>query len=67
MAEDVLGGLLARLMEPVHVQLSNKTVDVAMPEVFRQDRLLELFYVLDGELFAIGRPLNDLKILVVLN
>ena len=35
--------------EPIHIELPNKTVDVSMPEVFRQDDFLELIDILNGE------------------
>lgn len=37
MAEDVLRRLLARLVEAVHVELSDETVDIVVSEVFGQN------------------------------
>ena len=33
MTEDVLGGFFAGFVKPIHVQLSDEAVDVAMPEI----------------------------------
>lgn len=33
MAENIFAGVFARLMEAVHIELPNKTVNVAMPEM----------------------------------
>jgi hypothetical protein len=65
MGEDVLGGILARLVKAVHVELSNEAVDVAVPEELGEDMLLELIYLLDGELAAVGHPVNDRLVLLV--
>lgn len=65
-AEDVLGGLLAGLVEAVHVELPDEAVDVAVSEELGQDGLLELVDVPDGELFPVGGPLDDLREFVVL-
>lgn len=54
-------------MKAIHIKLPNETVDVAVPKVLGQDCFLKLFNILDGELFAIPRPLDDPRILVVLN
>lgn len=59
MTENILAGVFARLMEAVHVELSNKTVDVVMPEMFGQDLILKLVDLFDGELSAIGHPMNN--------
>jgi hypothetical protein len=41
MGKDVFGGILARLVEPVHVELTDETVDVLVPEEDWQNGLLE--------------------------
>lgn len=56
MAEYTPSVFFACLMEPIHVELPDETVDVPMPEVFGQHNLLELVDVLDDELAAVRRP-----------
>lgn len=67
MTENVLGGLFPGLVESIHIQLPNEAVDVPVPEVFRQDGFLELLNILDGELFPVGRPLDDLVVFSILS
>ena len=67
MAENIFGGLFATLVETIHIELSDETVDIPMPEVLWQDSFLELFNVLDGKLFPISRPLDNPRIFVVLS
>lgn len=59
MAEYILGWLLAGFVKPVHIQLSDKAIDISVAEELRQDDFLELFNILDQEFFAVGRPLDD--------
>lgn len=54
MTEYIFSWLLTGFVKAIHVQLSDKTINVSMPEIFGQDRFLKLFYVFDSELFAIG-------------
>lgn len=53
-------------MEPIHVQLSDKTIDVPMSEVFGENDFLKLVNVFDGKLLPISHPLNDLGVFIVL-
>lgn len=66
MAEDVPGGFLPGLVEPVHVELPDEAVDVPVAEIFRQDDFFKLVNVLDGEFFSIAQPLDDPAVLVAL-
>lgn len=56
MCEDVFGGIFARFVEPVHIELSNKAVDVSVSEENRQDLLLELSDVYNDEFPAVVHP-----------
>ena len=66
MAKYILGRLLATLMETIHIELPNKTVDVAMPKVLGKDILLKFLDVLNGKLFSIGHPLDNLVVFFIL-
>lgn len=66
MTKYIFGGLLSRFVESIHIQLTNKAVDVPMSKVFGQDNLLKLLNVFYGELFAICRPLNYFGIFMIL-
>jgi len=65
-AEDVLGGVFATLVEAVHVELADEGVDVPVAEVLGEDVLLELLDLLDRELTPIGHPMDDRLVLSVL-
>lgn len=66
MAENIFAGVFARLMEAVHVELPNKTVNVAMPKMSGQDLILKLVDLFDGKLSAIGHPMNNRLIVLIL-
>lgn len=66
MTENIFRGFFAALVEPIHVELADETVDVSVPEVLGEDSLLELLNVFDGKLFAISRPLDNSGVLVIL-
>lgn len=66
MAENILAGVFARFMEAIHVELANETVDVAMPEMFRENLILKLIDLFDGKLSAIGHPMNNRLIVLIL-
>ncbi len=66
MTKYILHWLFSRLVKSIHIQLSNKTIDISMSEVFRQDSFLKQFNVLDCELFSIWRPLDNFGELVIL-
>ena len=58
-AEDTFGMFFPGLVEAVHVELSNETVDLVVPEVFGKHNLLKLVDVLDDEFSACARPVNN--------
>ena len=66
MAEDVFGGVFAALVEAVHVELANETVDVAVSEVLGEDVVLELLDFFDGELTPVAHPVDDSLVLPLL-
>ena len=65
-AEDVFAGVLAALVEAVHVELADEGVDVAVPEVLGQDVVLEVIDLLDGKLASVGHPVDDRLVVLVL-
>lgn len=54
-------------MEAVHVELPDEAVHLGMPEVSWQHHLLQLADVLDHELSARWRPVDNLSELIVLS
>ena len=66
MTEDVLGGFFAGFVKPIHVQLSDEAVDVAMPEILGEDDFLELVDIFDGKFLSIVHPADDLVVLAAL-
>jgi hypothetical protein len=66
MAEDVFGGVFSAFVEAVHVELSDEGVDVAVPEVFGEDVILEVIDLFDGELSSVIHPMNDRLVLLVI-
>ena len=52
MKEDLFAILSTFLMETIHVELPDEAIDLIVPEVFRQDMLLESFYISDVKLFS---------------
>jgi hypothetical protein len=65
-AEDVFAGVFAALMEAVHVELADEGVDVAVPEVFGEDVVLEVIDLLDGKLAPVRHPVDDRLVVLVL-
>lgn len=66
MAEYIFGWIFATLMEAVHVELADEGVDVSVSEVAREDLVLELVDLSDGEFTAVGQPVDDGLVLFVL-
>lgn len=66
MAENIFGWLFSRFVESIHIELSNETIDVAMPEIFGQNSFLKLLNVLNSEFFAISGPLDNFGVLMIL-
>ena len=66
MTKNALGVFLATLVKAVHVELSDKGVDLLVPEVLGQDHFLELSDVPDHEFLAIRSPINHPAILFIL-
>lgn len=54
------------LVEPIHIQLSHKTVHLIMPEIFRQDNLFKLCHILYRKLCSVRWPVDDLYKIVYL-
>lgn len=65
-AEDIFAGVLATLVEAIHVKLTNEGVDIAVSEVFGEDVVLEVIDLLDGKLAPVGHPVNDCLVVFVL-
>lgn len=59
MKENIFGWVLPALVEPVHIELSDKTVHVIMPEVFGEYDLFKLLNVLYRKSFLVFGPVND--------
>jgi hypothetical protein len=53
-------------MEPIHVELPDKAVHLAVAEEAREDDLLKFVDILDHELGPGGRPINNLGKLLIL-
>lgn len=66
MAEYIFTGILTRFMESVHVELANEAIDVPMPKKFGKDMVLKLIDLLDGKLTAVGHPVNNRLVFLVL-
>lgn len=65
--EDILIGLVADLVEVVHVELPDEGGKVAMAEVGRQDHLLKLVSIVDNECDSVRVPANDILVFAILN
>lgn len=59
MRENEFRWVFPALVEPVHIELSDKTVHVIMPEVFGEYDFFKLLNVLYGESFLVLGPVND--------
>ena len=66
MAEDVLAGILPALVEAVHVELPDEGVDIPVPEELGKDLVLKIIDLLDGEFPAVGHPVYDGLVILVL-
>ena len=66
MAKYILGWFFTTLMETIHIELTNEAVDVTMPKILWKYVLLKFLDVLNGELFPIGYPLDNLFIFFIL-
>lgn len=67
MTEYIFGGFLPGFVKPIHIELPDKTVDISMPEIFRQNNFFELFNIFDDKLFSIGQPFNITFIVLMLH
>ncbi len=65
-AEDILAGILAGLVEAVHIELPDEAIDVPVSEVFGEDVFLEFVDLLDGKLAAVAHPVDNGLVLFVL-
>lgn len=66
MAKNAFDVIVAGLVEAVHVELADEAVHLGVAEVPGQHYLLQLAHILDHELGARWRPVDDLGELVVL-
>lgn len=53
-------------MEPIHIQLSDKRVDVAVPEVGRQYLILKELNVDNHKLSTRSKPVNGVRVGLIL-
>jgi len=67
MAKNIFSRFLSWFMKPIHIELSDKTINVPMPKIFGQYNLLKLFNVFNCKLFPIAWPFNHRWILFILN
>lgn len=67
MTKYIFGGFLSGFVKPIHIELPNKTVDISMPKIFRQNNLLEFLNIFDDELFSVGQPFNITFIVLMLH
>lgn len=65
MAKNVLAWIFPTLMETIHVELSNKRIDVSVSKIFREDMVLKLINLFDGKFTSIGHPVDDGFVLFV--
>ena len=64
--EDIFAGVLATLVEAVHVELPDERVDVSVSEVLGQDVVLEVVDLFDGKLPPVVHPVNYSLVVLVL-
>lgn len=67
MPEDVLRGVLAALMEAIHVELPYEGVDFVVPEVLPEDLVLELCDIDNRKLTPRGQPVYSLVVEIILS
>lgn len=63
--KDIFAGILAGLMEAIHIELPDEAVNVPMPEIFGEDMILKLIDFLDGKLTTVGHPMYNGLILLI--
>lgn len=66
-AEDVFGGFFSGFVKPIHIELSDEAINIAMSEILGEDGLLELVDVFDAEFFSVWHPADDFVMLVSLD
>jgi hypothetical protein len=66
MLEDVFIQFVADFVEVVHVELTHKGGEVAMPEVSRQNLLLESLHVQNSEVCSLFVPSHNARVFVAL-
>ena len=59
MTKNVFSRFFPRLVEAIHIELSNETIYIFVSEIFGQNCLFKLLYVLNSEFFPVSRPLDD--------
>ena len=52
-------------MEAIHIELSNKAIDVFVSEVPGENLFLKLINFFDGKLPSIAHPMNDPLVFIV--
>lgn len=67
MLEYVEIGLVAYLVEIIHIKLPNKWWEIAMAKIDGKHFLLKLVNVLDNKGRSVMVPLNDVLVLLILN
>jgi len=65
MAKNVLAWIFPTLVETIHVELSNKRIDVTVSKIFREDMVLKHINLFDGKFTSIGHPVDDGFVLFV--
>lgn len=65
MAKNVLAWIFPTFVETIHVELSDKRIDVSVSKVFWEDMILKLIDLFDGKFTAIGHPVDDGLVLFV--
>ena len=59
MTKDVFTWVFTTFVETIHVKLSNEGVYISVSEIFRENVVLKVIYLFDGEFFSIGHPVYD--------
>lgn len=67
MAEDTFSVIFTGFVKPVHIELTDETINFPMTKIFREDNFLKLVDVFDDEISTGGSPEYNFGILVVLN
>lgn len=66
MTENIFTGIFTRFMKTIHVQLSNKTIDISMSKEFRKNLSLKLIDLSNSEFPSVSHPVNDGLVLLFL-